>query len=281
MNVNKKIRTIGWEVLILFCWSITGCHSVSNKVVISESVQETLPPPQLIHLPSVTPIFIEETLTTTPLSESQSNIKTLPTFFQTPTLKAVSGFEPDSKEYDVPLITQDGLKYKGVKTTLGCTAASVQMILDYWKKVNPENKTISAQKIIDINTSQGTFISGEGLSIENVKDELQNIGYILEMYQNSNKEELLSVFDQFGPQILLVKTGWVPTGANHLVVLVAYDKETDTVTVNDPWFDHPFTWDWEAFDGIWSLNYSQKENGYLTRSFFNIRPESLSGNSDQ
>ena len=280
MNVKKLMRAIGWEIFILLCGSLAGCHPVSNQALGSESVHGTLPPPQIIQLPSETPIFVEETLTTTPLSENQSNIKTLPAFFQTPTLKAVSGFEPDSKKYDVPLVTQDGLKYKGVKTTLGCTAASVQMVLDYWKTINPDYKTISAQKIIDINTSQGTFRTGEGLSIENVKDELQNIGYVLEIYQKSDKEQLLRVFDQFGPQILLVKTGWVPTGANHLVVLVAYDKETDTVTVNDPWFDHPFTWGWEAFDGIWSLNYSQKENGYLTRSFFNILPASLDNNPD-
>ena len=235
---------------------------------------------QQIQLPSLTPFSAVEISTATFLPENRLKSATLPAFFQTPTLKVVSGIEPDSKEYDVPLVTQDGLKYKGVKTTLGCTAASVQMVLDYWKTINPDYKTISAQKIIDINTSQGTFRTGEGLSIENVKDELQNIGYVLEIYQNSDKEQLLRVFDQFGPQILLVKTGWVPTGANHLVVLVAYDKETDTVTVNDPWFDHPFTWDWEAFDGLWSLNYSQKENGYLTRSFFNIRPASLSDNSD-
>ena len=280
MNVKKLMRAIGWEIFILLCGSLAGCHPVSNQAVGSESVHVTLPPPQQIQLPSLTPFSAVEISTATFLPENRLKSATLPAFFQTPTLKVVSGIEPDSKEYDVPLVTQDDLKYKGVKTTLGCTAASVQMVLDYWKTINPDYKTISAQKIIDINTSQGTFRTGEGLSIENVKDELQNIGYVLEIYQNSDKEQLLSIFDEFGPQILLVKTGWVPTGANHLVVLVAYDKETDTVTVNDPWFDHPFTWDWEAFDGIWSLNYSQKENGYLTRSFFNIRPASLSDNSD-
>jgi len=56
-------------------------------------------------------------------------------------------------------------------------------------------------------------------------------------------------------------------------VLVEYDPENDTVTFNDPWYEWPVTWDWEAFDGIWNLNYSEDEDGYLVRTFFFIVPK--------
>lgn len=188
----------------------------------------------------------------------------------TPTLSA--DYFHGSYTYDLPLITQSDLKFRGSPTKLGCTAASVEMILDFWNTYQNEYPTISAQTLINLNTAQGTFHAKTGLSIENVEDELKNNHYYLGIQRNSTKEDLLDALVRYGPLAVLTKTEWTPFGANHLVVLKEYDAENDTVTFLDPWYEWPVTWDWEAFDGIWSLNYSEEENGYLTRTFFFIVP---------
>lgn len=189
----------------------------------------------------------------------------------TPTLSAA--YFHGSYAYELPLITQSGLKYQGAPTKLGCTAASVEMILDFWNTYKDEYPTISAQTLINRNTAQGTFHAKTGLSIANVEDELKSNNYYLGIQRNSKKEDLLDALARYGPLAILTKTEWTPFGANHLVVLKEYNEADDTVTFLDPWYDWPVTWDWEAFDGIWSLNYSEEENGYLTRTFFFIVPK--------
>ncbi len=202
-----------------------------------------------------------------------SNTPTPSLIPKTPTPTLPEGYFRGSYVYDLPLITQSNLKYRGVPTKLGCTAASVEMILDFWNSYHNDYQTISAQTLINLNVSQGTFHAKTGLSIANVEDELKNIDYYLGIQRNSNKEDLLDALIRYGPLAVLTKTEWTPFGANHLVVLSEYNPEYNTVTFLDPWYDWPVTWDWEAFDGIWSLNYSEEENGYLTRTFFFIVPK--------
>ncbi len=246
----------------------TACAPGADSVIVPLVTLTDMPEPELI--------VLTRTPTTVPTAAGTATEIPLDAR-ATPTLIKLEQNPPwlESKAYAVPFMSQSGLKYKGVETKLGCTAASIQMILDYWKTLDPENKRLSAQRLIDINTAQGTFHSGTGLSIENVVDELNQLGYRVRIYQNSDKETLLKTFHESGPQALLVKTEWVPLGANHLVVLTAYDSESDTVTINDPWYDYTVSWEWDAFDGIWGLNYSEKKDGYLVRAFFNIFPADL------
>lgn len=216
------------------------------------------------------------TATETPVPTNSPTITLSPTptiIPGTPTSTLPPEFFHGSYSYNLPLSNQTGLKYKGVETKLGCTAASIQMILDFWKAYNQNYKTLKAQTIIDINTAQGSFHSKTGLSITNVEDELTNLNYYLGVHRNSKKQDLIDALERYGPLPVLVKTEWIPTGANHLVVLVEYDPQNDTVTFNDPWYEWPVTWNWEAFDGIWNLNYSEDEDGYLVRTFFFIVPK--------
>lgn len=214
------------------------------------------------------------TITLTPTITPTITLTPTPSLIpRRPTATLSEEYFHGSYDYELPFLSQSGLKYRGAETNLGCTAASIQVTLDFWHTYNEDYPTMKAQQIIDINTSQGTFVAGKGLSISNVEDELNNMDYYLGIRRNSEKQELIDALERYGPLPVLVKTGWTPSKTNHLAVLTGYDPDTDTVTLNDPWYDWPVSWNWEAFDGIWGLNYSENEGGYLTRTFFFIVPK--------
>ncbi len=259
---------------------LTSCSAVPKEA------GQTLPDPPITTEDRIrTQIALIEQTAATPTGTGTATQTASPTISPTITLTATPSLIPrtptatlstdyfhGSYSYDLPFLSQAGLKYKGAETELGCTAASIQVVLDFWHDYNETYSTMSAQRIIDINTSQGTFHAGSGLSITNVEDELNSLDYYLGIRRNSGKQDLIDALERYGPLPVLVKTEWIPSKANHLAVLTEYDPETDSVTLNDPWYEWPITWNWEAFDGIWSLNYSENEDGYLVRTFFFIVP---------
>lgn len=263
-------------MLIIICF-IQGC--TASGPVPTQTNTPLLPDPEIKitrdPIPQNQPetIFLTPTRANTPVY-IETNEKIVNIVFQsTPTLLLLDNQpELESVSYSVPFIPQEGLKYKGAPTTAGCTAASAQMIMDYWKAQNPLNKTLSAQRLIDINASQGTFNHVTGLSVTNLIDEFSLLGYQVDVSRNSSKESLVTALKEFGPQAVIVKAGWVPKGANHLVVISGFDADNDQIMVSDPWYDAPLVLNWEGFDGIWSLNYSERENGYLVRTFITVTP---------
>ena len=97
-----------------------------------------------------------------------------------------------------------------------------------------------------------------------------------QLAQIPSKEELLADLEAYGPVGVLVKTNWVPTTMNHAAVLTAYDEATDTVTLNDPFYGSAVSWSWDAFDGIWGLNYAGDRDysgEVVRRIFFEIYPK--------
>ena len=159
-------------------------------------------------------------------------------------------------EYDVPVLSQDGLFLDGVPTGVGCVPVCIEMMTAYWNSLNPVYPVLEAQEIIDRNSAQGYYIAGRGMSSMNAADELAEIGYFHKMELNSSKEILLTELKEHGPVGVLVKTNWIPTTMNHAAVLTFYDEVSDTVTLNDPFYGSTVTWSWDAFDGIWGLNYA-------------------------
>lgn len=195
-------------------------------------------------------------------------------FDATPTLM-LSRSEPKSVRYDVPFIRQRGLEYLGKETPRGCTAASVAMLMLYWNGVYGAYPTMTAQQIIDVNTAQGQFHPDSGLSIENVEDELNSWGYQLAIITNSSKETLLRALAEIGPVAALVKEGWKPTGANHMVIVTGYNAKNDILHINDPNLSQPLDLYWSTFDKIWSIDYSASKSSSLKRSFFIVAPTTL------
>lgn len=195
------------------------------------------------------------------------------TFGPTPTPTLGPDFFHGSLWYEPEFVSQEGLRYNGKLIDTGCTAASLQMVLDFWHDYKEDYPTLSAQGLIDRNVRQGQFSPSSGLNIMNTEDDLREMGYYLGTRQDSNKEELLAALERYGPLPVLTKVNWTPFGANHMAVITGYDPETDIIRVLDPWQTGGIMeFSYDSFDGIWSLNYLDDEVETLQRTFFFIVP---------
>ena len=175
--------------------------------------------------------------------------------------------------YEPEFVTQEGLKYKGTKINTGCTAASVQMVLDFWHAYKEEYPTITAQQLLNLNIRQNAFNPGTGLNIMSTEDELKDLNYYLGTRMDSNRKELLEALERYGPLMVLTKVNWTPRGGNHMAVVTGYDPENDIIRVLDPWQSTGIMeFSYDSFDGIWSLNYLNDEKEVLRRTFFFIVP---------
>ena len=195
------------------------------------------------------------------------------TFGPTPTPTLGPGYFRGSLWYEPEFVSQEGLTFNGRKINTGCTAASVQMVLEFWHAYKEEYPVISAQQLINQNVWQGQFSPSTGLNIMNTEDDLRNMEYYLGVRQDSSKEELLAALERYGPLPVLTKVNWTPFGANHMAVVTGYEPEEDLIRVLDPWqiggiMEFPY----DNFDGIWSLNYLDDETETLRRTFFFIVP---------
>lgn len=256
-------RTALFAVLFFLC----GCST------------KRLPDPQVIHRSEIvgretgkTVLFSTPTVTASP---TLTATVILPSETPTPTAA------PAAIRYEVPALSQDGLLLNGVPTGVGCVPVCIEMMTAWWNRTDPGHPVLPAQEIIDKNAEQGLYAAGRGMSSSAAADELAEIGYAHKMLLNSSKEELLEAFSIHGPVGVLVKTNWVPTTMNHAAVLTGYDEATDTVTLNDPFYGSEVKWSWEAFDGIWGLNYAGDRDysgDVVRRVFFEIYPKDQSQN---
>lgn len=235
-------------------------------------------------IPSPTPTLTPELSTATPLPPT-STFTPEPTFTPTatfgpsPTPTLGAEYFHGSEIYDIPFVDQGELKLNRKPINNGCTAASVQAVLDFWHEYRADYPTMSAQKIIDINAAQGKFDAKTGLNITSVTDELTDMGYYLGIVRDSCKQDLIDGLVRYGPLLILTKTEWTPWGTNHMAVVSGYDRENDYIELMDPWIPGGYAeFPYENFDGIWSLNYSEEEDDVLQRTFFFIVPvEELAG----
>lgn len=195
------------------------------------------------------------------------------TFGPTPTPTLGPEFFHGSLWYEPKFVSQDKLRFNGRKINTGCTAASVQMVLDFWHDYKEEYQTISAQELINRNARKAQFNPATGLNIMNTEDDLEELGYYLGTRQDSFKEELLAALERYGPLPVLTKVNWTPYGANHMAVVTGYDPETDIIRLLDPWQEGGIVeFPYLNFDGIWGLNYLDDDSETLRRTFFFIVP---------
>lgn len=200
--------------------------------------------------------------------------------FEYPTPSATPTAVPLLIDYDVPVISQEGLLLNGAPTGVGCVPACIGMMTAWWNRTDSRYPVLSAQEVIDRNAEQGLYIAGRGMTSLSAADELAELGYIHEMRLNSSKEELLDALEKHGPVSVLVKTNWVPNTMNHAAVLTRYDETADEVTLNDPFYGSTVTWSWGSFDGIWGLNYAGDRDysgDVIRRVFFTIYPDDRKG----
>ena len=264
-------------ILLLLPLLAAACNIPQNRFENKQTTQagtaiaayiltEQAEPPAAASFPTVT---AAPTATQTPVPVFSPS----PTYGPSPTPTLGVEFFHGSLWYEPEFVTQEGLKYNGQTVNTGCTAASVQMVLDFWHSYKEKYPTVSAQQLIDTNARQNQFSAKTGLNIMNTKDELKEMNYYLGTRQDSSKEELLAALVRYGPLLVLTKVNWTPFGANHMAVVTGYDPENDLIRLLDPWqtggiMEFPY----ENFDGIWSLNYLEDENDTLRRTFFFIVP---------
>ena len=258
----------------IICLAFAGCNIPDAAVLLKTSAAETaiaayVETAQALK-PSETPTL---TFTPFPTFTQQPSLTPTPTAGPTATPTLGPEYFHGSLWYEPEFVSQEGLRYKGKPINTGCTAASVQMVLDFWHDYKEEYPTLKAQTLIDQNTWQGQFHEKSGLNIMDTEDDLKDLGYYLGVRQDSSKEELTAALERYGPLLVLTKVNWTPFGANHMAVVTGYLPEKNIIRVLDPWqiggiMEFPY----ENFDGIWSLNYLDDEVETLQRTFFFIVP---------
>lgn len=271
MAGDKKVRGQNRFAYIFFA-----------AILLSGCRKNRLPDPQVIHRQvsaSAIPGNLADTGKSKQISTATATSSATPSAAvpsSTPTAAPAPSETPMVLAYEVPVVSQDGLFLEGIPTGVGCVPACIEMMTAWWNSTEPLHPVLTAQEVIDRNAEQGLYVAGRGMSSMSAADELAEIGYTHNMYLNSSKEALLAAFREHGPVGVLVKTNWVPTTMNHAAVLTAYDETTDTVTLNDPFYGSEVSWRWEAFDGIWGLNYAGDRDysgDVVRRVFFEIYPE--------
>ena len=174
---------------------------------------------------------------------------------------------------DVPLKSQQGLKYGKQKTAYGCVPTATGMILDYWHAKDPNNKTMSVQKLLDINAGQGVFGS-KGMSAANILDEVSKLGYgVADVRADSDLDALKEAVSK-GPVLAIVKLGMKTRGTPHAVVVTGISPDGKEVRVNDPWDGQSHVYSWEQFSHSWGADFGKDKQGndYPKNNFVVIRP---------
>ncbi|WP_455387528.1 C39 family peptidase [Petrachloros mirabilis] len=170
-------------------------------------------------------------------------------------------------EWKVPLKSQQDLELNGKPTEYGCAPTATSMVLDYWNSKDPEkNKTLSSQELIDLNAKQGEF-TPTGMSVSNMKDELQNLGYhVAQDHTNATIDELRDAVSK-GPVIATVKLGLGTSGYNHSVVVTGISPTQ--VEINDPWEGKAKIMPIDQFEQTWGADFGSNAP---KNNFFEIRP---------
>ncbi len=174
---------------------------------------------------------------------------------------------------DVPLKSQQGLKYGEQKTAYGCVPAGTSMILDYWHAKDPANKTATAQELLDINAGQGVF-GPRGMSAANILDEVSKLGYgVADVHTDSDLDTLREAVSK-GPVLAIVKLGMKTRGTAHAVVVTGISPDGKKVRINDPWDGQSRTYSWEQFSRSWGADFGKDKQGndYPRNNFVTIRP---------
>ena len=272
-----KIRCSFIFLLILLL--ISGCNIPQRKAAETQTWEsESTVAAYIQMIRADTPIYTPSPTTVLFPTDTQTptpGLTPIPVFIPSATPTLGPDFFHGSLWYEPEFVSQKGLKYNGREVNTGCTAASVQMVLDFWHKYKNDYPTMTAQRLIDLNSWQNQFNAKTGLNIMNTEDELKEMNYYLGTRQDSSKEELLTALERYGPILVLTKVNWTPFGANHMAVVTGYDPENDMIRILDPWQLGGITeFPYENFDGIWSLNYLEDENDTLRRTFFVIVPYS-------
>jgi len=161
--------------------------------------------------------------------------------------------------YDVPAESQGSLY-----GSAACSPTSASMVLDYFHNQDPRNQTIAPDKLISM-MDKGDGTPGQGVSLSNLTDELNGLGYNhITTQVNASLADLKNQL-QSGPVIVtagvkIVGPGSVTSDVPRAVTgpgsvmhaMVVKGISADTVLVNDPWSGSEMQIPVETFNQMWS-----------------------------
>lgn len=170
-------------------------------------------------------------------------------------------------DHNVPYHSQKDLMFDPqTPTDWGCVPTSTGMILDYWHNRDPNNKTLTTQELLDLNIEDRDFTQGQGMGLDEIADELSDLGYSSNVSANSNKDALVAAVKE-GPVIAQINLNMRAGGTDHAVVVTGFSKDGNNVLINDPWNNRNHSYTWDQFSTSWSTDHESYENIFLT-----IRP---------
>ena len=167
--------------------------------------------------------------------------------------------EDFSVSYSVPIKAQGA-----VYGNAGCTPTSVSMVLDYYNIQNSGNKTVSAQQIVDMSDAADRT-STKGMSLTNLTDELETLGYKnVDVKINAQYSDLQTAIKD-GPVIVtagvkLTGDGIINSSGSRTLVgpgnithaMVVSGVGDEQVLVNDPWSGTQVKLSKETFEKMWT-----------------------------
>lgn len=180
------------------------------------------------------------------LSETTFPSATIP-----PSAQPITQPAPPTNGYPVPIKSQGSLGGNAA-----CAPTSVSMVLDYYHSLNSENRTATPQELLTM-LDKGDFTFGKGMSLNQITDELQDLGYTNVTAQaNASLADLQNQLQQ-GPVITTVrldmKSGQLTAVGSvvHAVVVKGLSGDGQTVYINDPWTGHEVQLPLADFTATW------------------------------
>jgi len=161
--------------------------------------------------------------------------------------------------YDVPTESQGSLY-----GSAACSPTSASMVLDYFHNQDPRHQAIAPDKLISM-MDKGDGTPGQGVSLSNLTDELNGLGYNhITTQVNASLADLKNQL-QSGPVIVtagvkIVGPGSVTSDVPRAVTgpgsvmhaMVVKGISADAVLVNDPWSGSEMQIPVETFNQMWS-----------------------------